>query len=124
MDNGFDTTNIVLGVGSYSLQYITRDTFGMAIKATCMEINGEVVPIYKDPKTDNGTKKSARGYLDVYKKDGEYVLIQNVASYDELFGWDSEFYTAFYDGNVNFRETWETVTAVASVSIENALAKS
>uniref|UniRef100_A0A183CQG2 Nicotinamide phosphoribosyltransferase n=1 Tax=Globodera pallida TaxID=36090 RepID=A0A183CQG2_GLOPA len=34
MDKGFSAGNIVFGVGSYTYQYITRDTFGMAIKAT------------------------------------------------------------------------------------------
>lgn len=65
---GFASTNIVFGVGSYSLNLVSRDHLGMAIKATnaIVEVNGELVdkPIYKDPKTDS-TKKSARGLLHV-----------------------------------------------------------
>lgn len=65
---GFASTNIVFGVGSYSLNLVSRDHLGMAIKATnaVVEVNGETVdkPIYKDPKTDS-TKKSARGLLHV-----------------------------------------------------------
>jgi len=63
---GFASTNIVFGVGSYSLNLVGRDHLGMAIKATnaIVEIEGNIVdkPIYKEPKTDT-SKKSARGLL-------------------------------------------------------------
>ncbi len=62
---GFASTNIVLGIGSYTYQYVTRDTFASAVKATWVEINGEGKAIWKDPKTDNGTKKSAKGRIAV-----------------------------------------------------------
>lgn len=72
---GFASTNIVLGVGSYTYQYVTRDTFAFAMKATWVEINGEGKEIYKDPVTDNGTKKSARGRIAVVLGDeGELEL--------------------------------------------------
>jgi nicotinamide phosphoribosyltransferase len=35
-DKGFASTNVVLGIGSYSLQFVTRDT--QAQKATYIEI--------------------------------------------------------------------------------------
>jgi len=65
---GFATTNVVLGIGSYSLGYATRDNQGGAVKATYVEItteNGVVIErdIFKDPVTDRGTKKSAKGKL-------------------------------------------------------------
>jgi nicotinamide phosphoribosyltransferase len=60
---GFASTNIVLGIGSYTYQYNTRDTFGFAMKATYAIVNGESINIFKDPKTDNGVKKSAKGLL-------------------------------------------------------------
>ena len=83
---GFASTNIVLGVGSFTYQYNTRDTFGFAMKATYVEkaeavccggptgspeCCGEPIwehigyPIFKDPITDDGTKKSAKGLLRV-----------------------------------------------------------
>lgn len=71
---GFASTNVVLGVGSYSYQHLTRDTFGMAMKATAGVVNGEARELSKDPKTDNGIKKSAVGLLRVEKIDGDYVL--------------------------------------------------
>ena len=122
---GFASTNIVLGVGSFTYQFNTRDTFGFAMKATYVELleekitdygnPGTEVPvrvkvgreIFKDPITDDGTKKSATGLLSVFKddnlvyqlhdhcdwnteskgelqtiyKDGEYV---NVVSFEEI----------------------------------------
>ena len=73
--NGFASTNVVLGVGSFTYQYNTRDTFGFAMKATYGEVNGEGRDIYKDPITDDGTKKSARGLIKIVKEDGKYKLI-------------------------------------------------
>jgi nicotinamide phosphoribosyltransferase len=64
---GFASTNIVFGVGSFTYQYNTRDTFGFAMKATYVEIDGEGRQIFKDPVTDDGTKKSATGLLKVVK---------------------------------------------------------
>ena len=60
---GFASTNIVLGVGSYTYQMNTRDTFGFAAKGAWFEANGEAFDIYKDPITDDGTKKSLKGLI-------------------------------------------------------------
>ncbi len=62
---GFASTNVVLGIGSFTYQYVTRDTFGFAVKATYGEVNGKGRIIYKDPKTDDGLKKSAKGLMTV-----------------------------------------------------------
>jgi len=96
-EKGFASSNIVFGVGSYSLGYYTRDTFAFAMKATYTVINGEERFIFKDPKTDNGIKKSQRGMVvvlqdldtgEIYFKDGlnaeerdnykEYDLLEDV----------------------------------------------
>lgn len=73
-DKGFASCNTVLGVGSYTYQHVTRDTFGFAMKATYGVVNGEAREIYKDPKTDNGVKKSAKGLLRVEKEGDNFVL--------------------------------------------------
>lgn len=70
---GFASTNVVLGIGSYTYQYNTRDTFGFAMKATYGEViiqkmSGKSIDrreIWKDPITDDGTKKSAKGLIRV-----------------------------------------------------------
>lgn len=71
---GFASGNIVFGIGSHTYQYITRDTFGLAMKATYGVVNGEGRVLFKSPKTDSGMKFSARGLLRVEREDGEYVL--------------------------------------------------
>jgi nicotinamide phosphoribosyltransferase len=71
---GFASSNVVLGIGSYTYQYLTRDSFGWAMKATYGVVQGSPRELFKDPVTDSGTKRSARGLLRV-EKDGErYVL--------------------------------------------------
>jgi nicotinamide phosphoribosyltransferase len=83
-DKGFSSDNVVFGVGSYTYQYNTRDTLGFAMKATNITQNGADIPLFKDPKTDNGTKKSAKGLLCVASlsiegKKPSYALIDNVS---------------------------------------------
>ena len=72
---GFASTNIVLGVGSFTYQYNTRDTFGFAMKATYVEVNGEGREIFKDPITDDGVKKSAKGLLRITTGEDGYKLV-------------------------------------------------
>ena len=73
-NKGFASCNVVFGIGSFTYQYITRDTLGYAIKATAGIVNGEYREIFKDPKTGDGMKKSAKGYLRVTLHDGELTL--------------------------------------------------
>lgn len=81
---GFSSTNVVFGVGSYTYQMITRDTFGFAMKATAGVVNAEFREIFKDPATDDGTKKSARGFVRVELKDDDYVMYdQQTAEQEE-----------------------------------------
>jgi len=77
-NKGFASTNVVFGIGSYTYQYVTRDTFGFAMKATYGEVNGEGRAIFKNPKTDDGTKKSAKGLLRIDRIDGELVMQDEV----------------------------------------------
>jgi nicotinamide phosphoribosyltransferase len=73
---GFASTNIVLGVGSFTYQYVTRDTYGFAMKATWARINGEGHDLFKKPVTDTGEKFSATGRLAVMRGwDGTLTLI-------------------------------------------------
>lgn len=64
-DKGFASINCVYGIGSFTYQYNTRDTFGFALKSTMCTINGDDKMIFKDPKTDNGVKKSQKGMVAV-----------------------------------------------------------
>lgn len=66
---GFASTNVVFGIGSFTYQYTTRDTFSMALKSTLAIRNGREIAIFKTPKTDDGTKNSQRGRV-VVERDG------------------------------------------------------
>ena len=82
---GFATTNIVLGIGSYTYQMNTRDTLGFAAKGAWFEVeeNGTKVgyDIYKDPITDDGTKKSLKGLICV--TEDQEVLTQCTPEQEE-----------------------------------------
>ena len=84
---GFASANVVFGVGSYTYQYVTRDTWGWAVKATFGIVNGQERNIFKCPKTDDGGKKSAKGLLRVQREDGELKLIQGT-SWDDFINDD------------------------------------
>jgi len=71
---GFASSNVLFGIGSYSYIMTTRDSAGWALKATASTVNGEAREIFKDPITDTGMKKSAKGLLRVDYINGEYVL--------------------------------------------------
>ncbi|TDW96143.1 nicotinate phosphoribosyltransferase [Dinghuibacter silviterrae] len=96
---GFASYNVVLGIGSYTYEYVTRDTFGFAMKATYGEVNGEGRAIFKDPKTDDGTKKSARGLLQVTRNPASGVLeLKNDCTWEEEG--QGELKTVFRDGKL------------------------
>lgn len=118
LSNGFAINNVSLGVGSFSMQCLehhydefiddiierktellpfTRDTFGIAVKATYAEDkDSNPIMIFKNPKTDTGHfKKSQRGCCRVFKTDTGY-------SYEDGFNWaesqkDNELVTVFKD---------------------------
>lgn len=80
---GFSPYNFVFGIGSYTYQYVTRDTYNFAFKATAIErefddapndnydglrVERRVEAIFKAPVTSGDfSKKSARGIPAVFK---------------------------------------------------------
>lgn len=130
---GFSSTNVILGIGSYTYQYNTRDTFGFAMKATYGEViercdhiskchNGTdecekvykclcPVPvgreIFKDPITDDGTKKSKKGllYVGESKTLGIYVQDQCTSEMEK----QGLLQTIFKDGKLVKTTTLEEI---------------
>jgi nicotinamide phosphoribosyltransferase len=120
---GFASTNVVLGIGSYTYQYNTRDTFGFAVKATYGELrhdrvhndNGretewqetEAREIFKDPITDDGTKKSKKGLLLVGREEDGSISCRDQQT------WKQEgkglLQTVFKDGKLVRRTTLEEI---------------
>ncbi len=95
---GFASTNVVFGIGSYTYQYVTRDTYGFAIKSTFgATLSRGNLPIFKDPATDSGLKKSAKGLLRVDKDAaGSLYVTEDVDWNDEIGG---ELQIIFRDGH-------------------------
>lgn len=81
---GFASSNIVFGIGSYTYNMNTRDTFGFALKTTYGVVNDKELLLYKDPITDDGTKKSQKGMVSVIEKDGVITYIDNLSKYDKF----------------------------------------
>lgn len=111
---GFCSTNIVFGLGSYTYQYNTRDTFSFAIKATYAVVNGEERMLFKDPKTDDGTKKSQRGRVTVLRDPFTGVLEVK----DGLNKKEADFYenadqlqTIFEDGELLIEQSLSEIRA-------------
>lgn len=114
MDKGF-ASQMVFGIGSFTYQYNTRDTFGIAMKATYIEIEGIGREIFKDPITDDGTKKSAKGLIAIkecvkpYKNDifsgrlvhDKFELVDQVSWEEESKG---ALKTVFKDGKIYNRQ--------------------
>lgn len=114
-ENGFAASNVTLGVGSFSMQCLesfeenahipafspyTRDTFGIAIKATYAEDEqGNPIPIFKNPK-ESSFKKSHKGCIVVKEKDGELVAEDGHAYIHTLIDEDNMMEPVFCDGQM------------------------
>lgn len=80
-EQGLSPYNMVFGIGSFTYEYVTRDTYGHAMKATAVRQDGKIVDIFKNPVTDNGLKTSLKGIPAVYfgrvgqgEKTGKYYV--------------------------------------------------
>jgi nicotinamide phosphoribosyltransferase len=129
---GFASTNVVLGVGSFTYQYNTRDTFGFAMKATYVEVTHKAESgspafavegreIFKDPITDDGTKKSATGLLCV-----EDLPDGTIGLYDKV-SWATEdsgiLQTIYRDGKFFNQITLSQIRETLSKQIGKTLQK-
>ena len=104
---GFASSNVVFGIGSYTFQGTTRDTFGMAIKATAITYNDKLVELYKDPLGDS-SKKSAKGLMRVDLVNGKYVTHDQVSWEAESGGCLVPIYS---DGTILSKERFSTIKA-------------
>jgi nicotinamide phosphoribosyltransferase len=111
IQNGFACNNVALGVGSFSMQCLeqdgkfnpfTRDTFGIAVKATYAEMGNSPYMIYKNPKTDTGNfKKSQQGLCRVFlEKSGEISYEDGLDQYTFPEDKENLLETVFKDGKM------------------------
>lgn len=114
---GFASTNVVLGVGSYTYQYVTRDTYGFAVKATWARVNGQERLLFKDPVTDSGLKKSARGRVVVVQWSGQLEMIDSLTRERALEYRGDLLEPVWEEGRFLRRQTFEHVREVLRASV-------
>lgn len=109
---GLSPFNLVFGIGSYTYEYVTRDTHYFAMKATGIEKKGKVIPIFKSPITDDGRKKSHKGILAVYRTeesteaDPDFFVLQET-DYAHLS--NCALQLTFRDGKLYNEVSWKTI---------------
>lgn len=100
--------SIVLGIGSYTYQYNTRDTLGFAVKATWGQVDGEPREIFKSPKTDKGgEKKSAKGWLHIKNDHGTISMSDQHEPHSVPE--NNALNTVFKDGKLLWEESFEQI---------------
>ena len=119
---GFAANNVVFGVGAFCFSAIfeadkmvvnTRDTFGVACKATDGIFGDNELFIYKDPKTDTShLKKSHKGLVFVEKVDGGFKYTDELTTgeYNEYEkSHTNAMRIVFKDGKMYHRESFTTI---------------
>jgi nicotinamide phosphoribosyltransferase len=110
---GYSADNIAFGMGGGLLGKPQRDDQKFAMKASSVRINGEWIPIAKDPVTDPG-KKSKTGRVTLWRSGSEWV-----SSVERPTGWSDRavgdfrevLQTVYVDGKLVKEVTFEEVRA-------------
>lgn len=110
----FASTNVLYGCGSFQYNMCSRDTDGWAMKATACVVDGEFREIFKDPKTDNGMKKSAKGLIAVYEENGTFIQKDQV-TWDEVR--NCAYKTVFLNGELRVDHTLAEIRARAAATL-------
>jgi nicotinamide phosphoribosyltransferase len=86
-DKKFAATNIFIGCGSYVYVMLSRDSAGYAAKGSWFEVEDEngtkCYNIYKDPITDDGTKKSLKGFCQAIHDDNMEIICLTECSVEQ-----------------------------------------
>lgn len=104
--------NCVYGIGSYTYQYVTRDNYGFAMKATAVRRGDVLYEIFKKPVTDDGGKISHKGIVSVYRTQDstddkpEFFCVQG-SSLDQLR--NCELKRVYADGKLLIVESFDTI---------------
>lgn len=124
-DKGFASTNVVLGIGSFTYQYNTRDTYGFAMKATYIEtskadkVTGK--NIFKDPITDDGVKKSAKGLLSVVRNDKNKLELKQECDWREVRSYDNQLVKIVESGRMYGNTTLENIRTTVNNQLNKEL---
>lgn len=106
---GFAFGNCVFGIGSYTYNYVSRDSLGNALKSTLCVVNGEERQIYKNPKTDDGLKKSQKGMVAVVKDGDTFAFIDHLGLSDKIKG--DQLVEVYRDGKLLVEQSLSEIRA-------------
>lgn len=116
MQRRWCTSAVVLGIGSFTYQYVTRDTLGHAAKATAAVLNNVLISMIKEPATDK-SKRSAEGLLQVVIDErGEYALKQNCTT---LYA--GEMKPRLIDGYIAHDASWAEIVERATSNLDESI---
>lgn len=115
LSKGWSPANVVFGVGSYTYQMVTRDSYGMAMKATFGRVNGVNRHLFKDPVTDSGTKKSLRGLIRVDGEIGNYEVTDGFSEWHEID--DDAMEVVYRNGTFRIYQQFEAISQRAMASV-------
>lgn len=107
---GLSASNVAFGMGGGLLQAPTRDSFGFAMKASAVEVDGRWIDINKEPVTAGGSKTSKRGRVAVIQRDGRLIA----ARLDALDPAVDLLRPVFADGEIVTLHRFEDVRARAA----------
>jgi nicotinamide phosphoribosyltransferase len=93
---GWSADNITFGIGGALLQQLNRDTQQMAIKASCVTVNGEDRDVFKRPVGD-ASKASIGGRLALHNCNGIWSTARKIKGLEDP---DDELVPVFANGGV------------------------
>lgn len=121
---GFASSNVVLGIGSYTYNMNTRDTFGFALKTTYGVVDGKELLLYKDPITDDGTKKSQKGRIIVKRNsNGDLEFVDHLYKEEwtqRVSSGEDEMRVIFKDGQLFNLQTFEEIQTTLKENLNYA----
>lgn len=112
VQNNWSINNVAFGSGGGLLQDCSRDTQRFALKSSWVEINGKLVSISKNPRTDP-TKISKAGMLkliclDAHKHEYKTLSFNSKEEYDN-YNSNDILRTVFENGEMMIREKWREI---------------
>ncbi|SFI61224.1 nicotinate phosphoribosyltransferase [Jannaschia pohangensis] len=114
IERGLAIGNIAFGMGGGLLQQVNRDCFGFSMKASAIRIGGgDWQPIFKDPVTAGGAKRSKKGVQGTFVSDSGKMVARPAANIPP--GADA-LLPVFEDGRLLRVQTFDQIRARARLT--------